>query len=226
MAENLNSHESPKPADAPETDKKAGARRFLMIAAVVIVIAALIWGVRWWIVGRFMQTTDDAYLHADSVTISPNVTGLIESVYVADNQAVKMGDPLIKVDSRTYQASLEQANATVEARKADIERAEAALVQQQATIRQAQATLAARDWPRNSRRNKWFVISRCRKAEPRPASGSSSCGINGTRDVRVNDLTRRHSIPRNGRYLLCKRASRRQRPNYCRPRLRFVSRRS
>jgi len=143
MAENPNNHESPKPADAPEADKKAGARRFLTIAAAIIVIAALIWGVRWWIVGRFMQTTDDAYLHADSVTISPNVTGLIESVYVADNQAVKMGDPLIKVDSRTYQASLEQANATVEARKADIERAEAALVQQQATIRQAQATLAA-----------------------------------------------------------------------------------
>jgi len=143
MAENPNNHESPKPADAPETDKKAGARRFLTIAAAIIVIAALIWGVRWWIVGRFMQKTDDAYLHADSVTISPNVTGLIESVYVADNQAVKAGDPLIKVDSRTYEASLEQANATVEARKADIERAEAALVQQQATIRQAQATLAA-----------------------------------------------------------------------------------
>jgi len=143
MAENPNNHESPKAADAPEADKKAGARRFLMIAALGLVIAALTWGVRWWIVGRFMQTTDDAYLHADSVTISPNVTGLIESVYVVDNQAVKMGDPLIKVDSRTYQASLEQANATVEARKADIERAEAALVQQQATIRQAQATLAA-----------------------------------------------------------------------------------
>src|SRR3954454_1396665 len=100
MAEKPN-NESPKPAGAPEADKKAGARRFLTIAAAIIVIAALIWGVRWWIVGRFMQTTDDAYLHADSVTISPNVTGLIESVYVADNQAVKVGVPLIQVDSRT-----------------------------------------------------------------------------------------------------------------------------
>ncbi|HEY2402393.1 MAG TPA: HlyD family secretion protein, partial [Steroidobacteraceae bacterium] len=101
------------------------------------------WGLRWWIVGRFMQSTDDAYLHADAVTIAPNVTGLVESVYVIDNQAVKAGDPLVKVDARTYEAGLEQANATVEARKADIERAQAALVQQQATIRQAQATLAA-----------------------------------------------------------------------------------
>src|ERR1700749_1814008 len=104
-------------------NKKGRARAVLLVAAAVIVIAAVIWGLRWWIVGRFMQSTDDAYLHADSVTISPNVTGLVETVYVIDNQAVKAGDPLVKVDARTYEAGLEQANATVEARKADIERA-------------------------------------------------------------------------------------------------------
>jgi membrane fusion protein (multidrug efflux system) len=129
--------------DNNASEKKNHARTFLLVAAAVIVTAGVIWGLRWWIVGRFMQSTDDAYLHADSVTISPNVTGLVESVYVIDNQAVKAGDPLVKVDARTYEAGLEQANATVEARKADIERARAALVQQQATIRQAQATLAA-----------------------------------------------------------------------------------
>jgi membrane fusion protein (multidrug efflux system) len=133
-------------ADKPDnngTEKKNHARTVLLIAAAVLVTGAVIWGLRWWIVGRFMQSTDDAYLHADAVTIAPNVTGLVESVYVIDNQAVKAGDPLVKVDARTYEAGLEQANATVEARKADIERAQAALVQQQATIRQAQATLAA-----------------------------------------------------------------------------------
>jgi membrane fusion protein, multidrug efflux system len=132
-------------AENPDNNGKsrAGARRVLLIVAVIGVTAAVIWGVRWWLVGRFMQSTDDAYLHADSVTISPNVTGLVETVYVVENQTVKAGDPLVKVDSRTYDAGLEQANATVEARKADIERAQAALVQQQAAIHQAQATLAA-----------------------------------------------------------------------------------
>jgi len=67
----------------------------------------------------------------------------VETVYVTENQTVKAGDPLVKVDARTYDAGLEQANATVEARKADIERAQAALVQQQAAIHQAQATLVA-----------------------------------------------------------------------------------
>lgn len=145
MAENPNNNGTPpqsaSPAPAPEN--KSRARTVLLVAAAVIVVAAVAWGLRWWIVGRFMQSTDDAYLHADSVTVSPNVTGLVERVYVIDNQAVKAGDPLVEVDARTYQAALEQAEATVEAGKADIERAEAALVQQQATIRQAQATLAA-----------------------------------------------------------------------------------
>ncbi len=125
------------------TGKKNHVRTLLLAVAALIVIAGVIWGLRWWLTGRFMQSTDDAYLHADAVTIAPNVTGLVERVYVIDNQAVKSGDPLVKVDARTYEAALEQANATVAARKADIERAQAALVQQQATIRQAQATLAA-----------------------------------------------------------------------------------
>src|SRR4051794_36454399 len=131
MAENPNSNGAPGQPAPPEN--KAPARRVLLIAAALGVIAVTIWGLRWWIVGRFMQSTDDAYLQADSVTISPNVTGLVQTVYVSENQAVAAGDPLVRVDARTYDAGLEQANATVEARKADIVRAQAALVQQQAT---------------------------------------------------------------------------------------------
>jgi len=145
MAEKPNNNDSSNPpaAQSPTPQKKARARRVLLIAGAIVATAAVVWGLHWWMFGRFMQKTDDAYLHADSVTISPNVTGLVETLYVVENQAVRSGDPLVKVDSRTYEAGLEQANATVEARKADIARAEAALVQQQATIRQARATLAA-----------------------------------------------------------------------------------
>ena len=150
------------------SEKKNPARTFLLVAAGIIVTAAFIWGLRWWIVGRFMQSTDDAYLRADSVTISPNVTGLVESVYVIDNQAVRAGDPLVEVDARTYEAGLEQANATVAARKADIERAAAALVQQQATIRQAQATLAA------SRLAAEFADKQVVRYQPLSESGAES----------------------------------------------------
>nr|WP_224009722.1 HlyD family secretion protein [Paraburkholderia tropica] len=106
---------------------------------VVALLAGATWFGHWWLVGRFIESTDDAYLQADSVTVAPKVSGYITDVFVADNQAVKAGDPLVKLDARQYQVALDQANATVDARQADIQHAEAQLVQQRANIAQTQA---------------------------------------------------------------------------------------
>nr|WP_245641557.1 HlyD family secretion protein [Paraburkholderia bannensis] len=102
-------------------------------------VAAAVWGGHWWLVGRFIESTDDAYLQADSVTVAPKVSGYITDVYVADNQTVKAGDSLVKLDARQYQVALDQANATIDARAADIQHADAQLAQQRANIAQAQA---------------------------------------------------------------------------------------
>ena len=107
--------------------------------ALVALAAAAGWAGHWWVVGRFIESTDDAYLQADSVTIAPKVSGYITDVFVADNQAVKAGDPLVRLDTRQYQAALDQASATVDARNADIQQAEAQLTQQRAKIAQAAA---------------------------------------------------------------------------------------
>jgi membrane fusion protein (multidrug efflux system) len=111
----------------------------LIALGIVALIAATVWLARWWTVGRFIESTDDAYLQADSVTVAPKVAGYITGVYVADNQVVKPGDPLVHLDARQYQVALDQALATVDARTADIERAQADIRQQQANIEQAQA---------------------------------------------------------------------------------------
>jgi membrane fusion protein (multidrug efflux system) len=134
---------------ASDTDASKGAaapparpskiRRFLLPAGVVLAIAAVLALVYWWLVGRFMQSTDDAYLQADSVIVAPKVSGYVTDVYVGDNVAVKAGDALVRLDSRQYQATLDQAKATIDARKADIERAQAAIPQQRAAIEQAKA---------------------------------------------------------------------------------------
>ena len=114
-------------------------RRFLMPAGVVLAIAAVLALAYWWLVGRFIQSTDDAYLQADSVTVAPKVSGYVTDVYVGDNVPVKVGDPLVRLDSRQYQAALDQAQATIDARKADILRAQAGVPQQRAAIEQAKA---------------------------------------------------------------------------------------
>jgi membrane fusion protein (multidrug efflux system) len=106
---------------------------------IVALIALVAYGVRWWTVGRFIQSTDDAYLQADSVTIAPKVGGYITKVYVRDNQAVQAGAPLVELDTRQYQASLDQSKATLDARAADIQRAQADLRQQEANAEQAEA---------------------------------------------------------------------------------------
>jgi membrane fusion protein (multidrug efflux system) len=111
----------------------------LIAIGIVAVVAGVAWGLRWWTVGRFVETTDDAYLKADSVTIAPKVSGYITEVLVEDNQSVAAGAPLARLDTRQYQASLDQAKATLDARAADIQRAEAELKQQHANAEQAKA---------------------------------------------------------------------------------------
>jgi membrane fusion protein, multidrug efflux system len=115
--------------------------RFLLPVGIVLGLVAVVALAYWWIVGRFIQSTDDAYLQADSVTVAPKVSGYVTDVYVGDNAAVKAGDPLVRLDSRQYQAALDQAMATVDARKADIQRAQAGIQQQRAAIEQAKAQL-------------------------------------------------------------------------------------
>lgn len=128
-----------EPGDA-ETPARRSTRRTVLIAAgIVVLIVAAAWLARWWTVGRFIESTDDAYLQADSVTIAPKVSGYVTDVYVADNQTVKAGDPLVKLDTRQYRVALDQALATVDARRADVQHAQAQLDQQRANIAQSEA---------------------------------------------------------------------------------------
>ncbi len=127
------------PGDVVSPEKRGNKSMVLIGLGLGALIAAGVWGGHWWLVGRFIESTDDAYLQADSVTVAPKVSGYITDVYVADNQTVKVGDPLVKLDARQYQVALDQANATIDARAADIQHADAQLAQQRANIAQAQA---------------------------------------------------------------------------------------
>ena len=131
-------HEVPQDSAASPT-RRSGKRLILVVLGIIALIVAGIWLARWWTVGRFIESTDDAYLQADSVTVAPKVSGYVTDVYVGDNASVKAGDPLVRLDTRQYQVALDQAQATIAARAADIQRAQADILQQHANIEQTKA---------------------------------------------------------------------------------------
>ena len=117
-------------------------RRLLLAAAGLAALAgAVTLADHYWTVGRFQVSTDDAYVQADSVTIAPKVSGYLSSVLVRDNQQVKAGEVLARIDDRDYRAALDQATATVASARARIAGRQAALDMQRSIILAALATL-------------------------------------------------------------------------------------
>ncbi len=119
---------------------RRGRRRVLLGALAAIVAGALGWyGWSWWTVGRFVETTDDAYVAADMVPVSSRLAGQVAAVLVTDNQQVHAGDVLARLDDRDLQAALEQARADVAGAEADLGSIQAQLKLQASSIAVAEA---------------------------------------------------------------------------------------
>lgn len=101
-------HDAPPPA-------RGGHRKSLLIAlaALAALAAGGRWGWQYWTVDRFVESTDNAYVKADIVAVAPRVAGQVVEVAVDDNQAVRAGDLLLRIDDRTFRADLQQADADV-----------------------------------------------------------------------------------------------------------------
>ncbi|WP_419825409.1 HlyD family secretion protein [Sphingomonas sp.] len=119
--------------------------RLLLVALVAVLVALGLWFFRYETRGRYRMSTNDAYLRADAVTVSPRVSGYVEQVYVADNQDVRAGQPLARVDPRDYRAQTAQFRAQVNVAGATAENVRAGLAEQLAAIDQARAELASAD---------------------------------------------------------------------------------
>jgi membrane fusion protein, multidrug efflux system len=122
---------------------RAGLRKGLLkrtalgALAVIGIAAAAHYGLDYWRVGRFMVATDDAYVQADNTLIAPRVSGYISQVLVADNQPVKAGDVLARIDDRDFQTALRQAAADQQTAESEIRSIDAQLALQRSTIEQA-----------------------------------------------------------------------------------------
>jgi membrane fusion protein (multidrug efflux system) len=117
----------------------------LVIGALVLLLLAIAvrYGVDYWQVGRFLVETDDAYVQADFTAIAPKVSGYIAEVLVQDNETVKAGQVLARIDDRDFRTALDQTGADRRTAEAEIRSIDAQLALQQSTIAQAGADIAS-----------------------------------------------------------------------------------
>ncbi|MBC2772167.1 HlyD family secretion protein [Rhizobium sp. AQ_MP] len=131
-----------------QTKHVASAKPKRRSPVLPVILAALLaggawYGYEWWTDGRFMVSTEDAYIEGSIAIISPKVSGYVAKVNVTDNQAVHAGDPLVTLDGGDYQIAYDQAVAGKHSSELAIGRIDAQIVGGQASMAQAKAQLGS-----------------------------------------------------------------------------------
>ncbi|MBO9509154.1 HlyD family secretion protein [Thalassospira sp. A3_1] len=98
--------------------KKHWLRPVLLLAGP---LAVIIGGAYWYYSGGRFVGTENAYIHADMVAISPQIDGPISEILIHENQRVEKGDVLFRIDPRPYQIAVERAHANLAATAQEIE---------------------------------------------------------------------------------------------------------
>ncbi|MFD2237469.1 HlyD family secretion protein [Aureimonas populi] len=130
--------DAPPPAQAPSRHSGTLKKGFGLAMLLAALSAGAWYGHGWWTDGRFLVSTDDAYIASDMAIVTPKITGYVASVPVVENQVVKANDPLVEIDPLDYRLQLDAANARIETQRlavASIEAQRAAAVQQVAQAR-------------------------------------------------------------------------------------------
>ena len=133
----------PQEEATPRPSRQAIKRAGLALAFIAGIAMAADLGYGYLTTGRYLETTDDAYVKADSTIIAPRVSGYIAEVAVSDNQPVKAGQLLARIDDRDFRTALDQAHADVAASEAAVRNLDAQLALQQPVIEQQAAEVDA-----------------------------------------------------------------------------------
>jgi membrane fusion protein (multidrug efflux system) len=142
-AEARKTSDAPAPAaeDAakPAQRRRPGKRLVLMLVGGAALVAGAWYGLDWWRNGRFIVSTDDAYVGAEMATISAKLPAHIAAISVVQNQEVKAGQPLVRLDDGDQRIALESARARTATAQATLSRIDAQIAAARASLQQAQA---------------------------------------------------------------------------------------
>jgi membrane fusion protein (multidrug efflux system) len=119
--------------------------RIIRVAAVAVVLGVGAWACSSLSGSSNTESTNDAYVDADFTLVAPRVAGQISDVFVKDNQSVRAGQLLVRIDDRDFKAALMSAEADVTAARASVANYDAEIARQPSLVEQARATLKADD---------------------------------------------------------------------------------
>ncbi len=136
---------TPAPRLKRDTKRSRWSLKRLLVAGagLLFLAGAADYGDYYWTTGRFLVSTDDAYVDAHSVLIGPKVSGYISAVPVDDNQMVTAGQVLARIDPRDYRTALAHARANVAAARASIDTLNQQIAQQKLVIEQDRQQVAS-----------------------------------------------------------------------------------
>jgi membrane fusion protein (multidrug efflux system) len=165
MAESLRAHlseeiarrsaELPEPAiaeppvaptvSAATAAPKSGKRKkmVLMGGGLALALAAASYGVHYILVGRFLVSTDDAYVRVNATTLGARVSGHVATILSGDNTLVRAGEVVFKIDDGDYRIAVNAARTRIETQQATIERIGRQVSAQESAVEQAKAQLAS-----------------------------------------------------------------------------------
>lgn len=126
-------------------EKNARLRRLLFGGGTLVVVAIAV--AAWLLSGRYVST-DNAYVKANLVNVSADISGKVDTVYVRENQLVHQNDPLFRIDPAPYKLAVTKADAALHEARLRIESLKAEVAQKQAALRSTRADLAFRQTDR------------------------------------------------------------------------------
>jgi membrane fusion protein, multidrug efflux system len=130
-------------AGSPKPPRRAATKVALALGLVLALGAGGWYGHYWWTTGRYLVSTDDAYVGAKNATLAAKVTGYVAEVAVDDNAHVREGDVIARIDDGDYRLAAQTARDNIATQQATVDRIGEQITAQQAAVDQAKAQLVS-----------------------------------------------------------------------------------
>jgi membrane fusion protein (multidrug efflux system) len=118
-------------------------RTLIAAAAAIAIVAGGAFGTEWWVSGRYVISTDDAYVRAHNTTLASKISGYVASIPIEDNATIHAGDVIATIDDGDYKLAADAAREKVATQQATVDRIGRQVIAQNATIDQAKAQMVS-----------------------------------------------------------------------------------